>query len=212
MATYKSPTIAQSAVESLAQATLEGVPISVELSTKAPVSASGPVAADHFNHGKNVGRSRQHTVADTTSRRPREDDGEEGTTAATQSAETKPAAGSAATKPRSGGTSTKPRGRPSKAKAPKKAKEAKGLPSKTMLFVSHLSYSVKNDDLMELFAAYPATSAKIVYHRQRPTHSRGFAFVDFPNEAAQQKALADNNGKEVHGRTIAVSGESSCLN
>ena len=95
--------------------------------------------------------------------------------------------------------------RAKKPKAPKKAKEAQGVPSKTLLFVSHLSYSVKNEDLMELFSAYPAVSANIVYHRQQPKHSRGFAFVEFPNEEAQQKAMAENNGKEVHGRTIAIS-------
>ncbi|WFD01493.1 hypothetical protein MOBT1_000158 [Malassezia obtusa] len=95
--------------------------------------------------------------------------------------------------------SSKPRNsHGSKSKAPKKAKAAQGVPSKTLLFVSHLSYSVRNEDLMELFSAYPAVSANIVYHRQHPKHSRGFAFVDFPNETAQQKALAENNGKEVH--------------
>ena len=214
MATYKSPEVARDAVESLNQAKLEDATLSVEPLSRTPKRpvARGGIRGRGRGRGRGRASGREHS--EITSRRPREDEGEEGTTAASDPAiEPKaeenvgefatPDAEAQATQ------SSKPRNsHGSKSKAPKKAKAAQGVPSKTLLFVSHLSYSVRNEDLMELFSAYPAVSANIVYHRQHPKHSRGFAFVDFPNETAQQKALAENNGKEVHGRIIAVSGKS----
>ena len=82
----------------------------------------------------------------------------------------------------------------------------KGIPSNTLLYVSHLSYSVNNDTLMEFFAPYGVKSAKVIRHRHRPSLSRGFAFVDFSSHENQQKAMLEKNGVELHGRSISITG------
>lgn len=207
VAAYKSHEVAQKAVESLANTKLEDTTLSVELFGRSP-KRTNPRTATR-GRGRASGRATS-TRGQNLTRQPREDVGEEGTSALPE--EPVPSAQPEDARATEIDVSAQPNapakannGRAKKPKAPKKAKEAQGVPSKTLLFVSHLSYSVKNEDLMELFSAYPAISANIVYHRQQPKHSRGFAFVGFPNEEAQQKALAENNGKEVHGRTIAIS-------
>lgn len=81
---------------------------------------------------------------------------------------------------------------------------AKGEPSDTMLYVSHLAYSVDDNALMELFAPYNVKSANVVYNRYRPKQSRGFAFVDFHTHDDQQRAMAEKNGLELSGRVLNV--------
>lgn len=199
--TYKSPQVAQAAVEQLANASLDDAQLDIAL-VKGNSARSAPAREATSTRGRGRGGKAR---AAAPSRRPRQDEGEEGTTgadAAAPASDEQPASPS----PQDASAQAPLAAKPAKAKAPKKTKAARGSPSKTLLYVSHLAYSVQNADLMQLFSAYPAVSANIVYHRQQPRHSRGFAFVDFPNEEAQQKALAELNGKEFHGRTIAISG------
>lgn len=85
-----------------------------------------------------------------------------------------------------------------------KSKPARGEPSETMLYVSHLAYSVNNDTLMELFSPYNVKSANVVYNRFRSSKSRGFAFVDFHTHEDQQRAMAEKNGLELMGRVLNV--------
>lgn len=70
--------------------------------------------------------------------------------------------------------------------------------------------------LLELFAAYSPSSAKIALRpiprfmvkklqaRNEPRKGRGFGFVSLGSEELQQKAVSEMNGKEVDGREIAV--------
>lgn len=76
------------------------------------------------------------------------------------------------------------------------------MPSK--LFVGNLSYEVGEQDLRELFASVgEVTSVHIVTDRQtgRP---RGFAFVEMASGEAAGQAVAQLNGRELHGRAIGV--------
>jgi RNA recognition motif-containing protein len=76
----------------------------------------------------------------------------------------------------------------------------------TRLYVGNLSYSTTEADLRDLFGTTgeEVTDAKVVLDREtgRP---RGFAFVEMTTEAGAQKAIAELNGKDLQGRTIAVS-------
>ena len=107
----------------------------------------------------------------------------------------------------SGATLKAKRSKPGAPRRPK-SKPAKGEPSETVLYVSHLAYSVNNDKLMELFAPYNVKSAQVVYNRFRPRQSRGFAFVDFHSKQDQEKAMAEKNGTELMGRTLNVTSTS----
>jgi len=106
--------------------------------------------------------------------------------------------------------------KPKKVKAPK-AKPAKpvrpigeapeGEPSKTMLFVANLGFTVDDAALSELFtsAGIAVTSARVVRRRWgQPRRSKGYGFVDVGSEEEQKKALELLQGKEVGGREIAV--------
>ncbi|PIL36769.1 hypothetical protein GSI_00459 [Ganoderma sinense ZZ0214-1] len=82
-----------------------------------------------------------------------------------------------------------------------------GEPSKTMLFVANLGFSIDDAGLAALFteAGIEAKSARIVRRRWgKPRKSKGYGFVDVGDEEQQKKAITALDGKEVGGRTIAV--------
>lgn len=82
-----------------------------------------------------------------------------------------------------------------------------GEPSKTMLFVANLGFSVDDAGLSALFteAGINVVSARIVRRRWgQPRKSKGYGFVDVGGEEEQQKAIAALDGKDVGGRPIAV--------
>ncbi|HTQ65143.1 MAG TPA: RNA-binding protein [Puia sp.] len=73
------------------------------------------------------------------------------------------------------------------------------------IYVSNLSFNVKDEDLQEYFAEYgEVTSAKVIMDKFT-NKSRGFAFVEMPNEEAAKKAIQELDGASVDGRTIGVS-------
>ncbi|KDR83537.1 hypothetical protein GALMADRAFT_235744 [Galerina marginata CBS 339.88] len=107
------------------------------------------------------------------------------------------------------GSAKKPRVR--KPKAPRPARPAgedpAGEPSKTMLFVANLGFSVDDAGLSALFteAGINVISARIVRRRWgQPRKSKGYGFVDVGGEEEQKKAITALEGKEVGGRPIAV--------
>ena len=72
------------------------------------------------------------------------------------------------------------------------------------IYVGNLSWGLKDQDLADLFAPYgEVASAKIVMDKftQR---SKGFGFVDMPNDEQAQAAIAQLNGSEVDGRNLVV--------
>ena len=72
------------------------------------------------------------------------------------------------------------------------------------IYVSNLNYSTKTESLQQLFAEYgEVTSANIITDRETG-RSRGFAFVEMPNDAEGQKAIDTLNGTEFEGKTINV--------
>ncbi|GAM87332.1 hypothetical protein ANO11243_053550 [Dothideomycetidae sp. 11243] len=91
-----------------------------------------------------------------------------------------------------------------------------GIASKTKIMVANLPYEMREDKLMELFAQYQPSSAKIALRpipkfmikkleaRNEPRKGRGFGFVTLASEELQQKACQEMNGKEIEGREIAV--------
>jgi len=72
------------------------------------------------------------------------------------------------------------------------------------MYVSNLSFNVKEDDLMAFFAEYgEVTSAKIITDRETG-RSRGFGFVEMSDDDAAHKAMSELNGGMVEGRAISV--------
>src|SRR5262245_59922305 len=74
----------------------------------------------------------------------------------------------------------------------------------TKLFVGSLSYNTTDATLEEFFAAVgQVVSAKVIVDRDT-NRSKGFGFVEMASEEDAQKAIAELNGKDLDGRTIAV--------
>lgn len=74
----------------------------------------------------------------------------------------------------------------------------------TKLFVGSLSYNTTDDSLQAFFAAVgTVVSAKVIMDRDSG-RSKGFGFVEMSSDEEAQAAIAQLNGKELDGRTIAV--------
>ena len=72
------------------------------------------------------------------------------------------------------------------------------------LFVGNLAWATTQSDLEAAFGAYgQVSSAKIMTDRETGK-SRGFAFVEMPNDSEAQKAIEALNGQDLKGRAINV--------
>ncbi|RXK58927.1 RNA-binding protein [Lacibacter luteus] len=72
------------------------------------------------------------------------------------------------------------------------------------IYVSNLGFAVKDADLSQLFSSYgQVSSAKVIIDRMT-NQSRGFGFVEMPDDNAANTAIAELNGKTVDGRAIKV--------
>ena len=72
------------------------------------------------------------------------------------------------------------------------------------IYIANLSYGVKDADLQELFQEYGEVSSAHVIKDRETERSRGFAFVEMPNDAEALKAIKELNGVEYDGKTITV--------
>lgn len=74
----------------------------------------------------------------------------------------------------------------------------------TKLFVGSLSYNTTDATLEEFFStAGTVVSAKVIFDRET-NRSKGFGFVEMSSDEEAKAAVAQLNGKELDGRTIAV--------
>jgi len=72
------------------------------------------------------------------------------------------------------------------------------------IYVSNLSFNVKDEDLKELFTSYgEVTSAKVIMDKMT-NQSRGFGFVEMSDDEASKKAIAELDGTSVDNRTIKI--------
>ena len=73
------------------------------------------------------------------------------------------------------------------------------------IYVSNLSFNVQDEDLRSYFADYGEVSSAKVINDKETGRSRGFGFVEMPDNAAAQKAMTELDGATVDGRAIKVS-------
>lgn len=72
------------------------------------------------------------------------------------------------------------------------------------IYVSNLGFAVQDAELGQLFAGYGQVSSAKVILDKFTNQSRGFGFVEMPDDAAANTAIAELNGKTVDGRAIKV--------
>ena len=71
-------------------------------------------------------------------------------------------------------------------------------------FVGSLPFSIEEADLRESFEAYGAVDSVKIITDKFTGRSKGFGFVEMPNDAEAQKAIDELNGATVQGRAIVV--------
>ncbi len=72
------------------------------------------------------------------------------------------------------------------------------------IYVGNLAYSVSDDDLQDAFAAFGEVArAKVIMDRDTG-RSKGFGFVEMPNDAEAQAAIEGLNEQPINGRNVRV--------
>ena len=72
------------------------------------------------------------------------------------------------------------------------------------IYVGNLSFDETESGLELSFAAYGEVSSARVITDRYSGRSRGFGFVEMPNQAEAEAAIAALNGKEMNGRALTV--------
>ncbi len=72
------------------------------------------------------------------------------------------------------------------------------------IYVGNISRDVTENDLREAFAAFGEIQSVAIIKDKFTGESRGFGFVEMPNKAEGEAAIASLNGKDLKGRNLSV--------
>jgi RNA recognition motif-containing protein len=72
------------------------------------------------------------------------------------------------------------------------------------IFVGNFSFSTTEADLRQWFSQYGAVDSATVVTDRDTGRSRGFGFVEMPNNSEAEAAIAALNGKDSGGRALTV--------
>ncbi len=72
------------------------------------------------------------------------------------------------------------------------------------IYVGNLSYTATEKELRQAFEAFGAVSNASVIMDKLSGRSRGFGFVEMPNQAEGQKAIEGLNGADLCGRPLRI--------
>ena len=72
------------------------------------------------------------------------------------------------------------------------------------IYVGNLSYEATQDDLRQAFEAHGEVSSVSIIMDKMTGRSRGFGFVEMPDNGAGQAAISALNLQEIRGRAMTV--------
>lgn len=72
------------------------------------------------------------------------------------------------------------------------------------IYVGNLSYSVKEDELKEMFAEFGNVETIKIIKDRYSGQSKGFAFVEMPSNSEADQAIKALNGKLMNRRNLKV--------
>jgi RNA recognition motif-containing protein len=72
------------------------------------------------------------------------------------------------------------------------------------IFVGNLDFGATDDSVRTMFEAYGAVDRASVVTDRDSGRSKGFAFVEMPNDEEGERAIAALNGKELNGRALTI--------
>jgi len=72
------------------------------------------------------------------------------------------------------------------------------------IYVGNLSFRTNNSELEEMFTEFGAVDSAAVIMDRDTGRSRGFGFVEMPNQDEGQKAIDEMDGADMGGRPLKV--------
>ena len=72
------------------------------------------------------------------------------------------------------------------------------------IYVGNLSYKVNETDLKEIFEEYGEVSSVKIITDKYSGRSKGFGFIEMPDDDAANKAIEELNEAELDGRNMRV--------
>lgn len=72
------------------------------------------------------------------------------------------------------------------------------------IYVGNLSYTASEDDIRDAFSQFGEVSRVSVIMDRETGRSRGFAFVEMPNDDEATQAIDGVNDMEIAGRSVRV--------
>ncbi len=72
------------------------------------------------------------------------------------------------------------------------------------IFVGNISYSSTDETLRAFFEEFGEVSSVKIIKSRDTGRSRGFGFVEMPNDEEARKAVEEGDGKDLDGRPLRV--------
>ncbi len=72
------------------------------------------------------------------------------------------------------------------------------------LYVGNLSFNATEDDIQQAFAPYGEVASVNIIKDRETGRSRGFAFVEMPDDGQAKEAIEKVNLVEIDGRSVTV--------
>ena len=72
------------------------------------------------------------------------------------------------------------------------------------IYIGNLSYEVTEEDLKQAFETFGEVESVNIIKDKYTNRSKGFGFVEMPDNADAQSAINDLNDTEIKGRTLKV--------
>jgi len=73
------------------------------------------------------------------------------------------------------------------------------------IYVGNLSYGLTDDELNNIFSEYGKVSSANIIFDKFSGKSKGFGFVEMPDDSEAERAIDSLDQKDVDGRSIKVS-------
>ena len=72
------------------------------------------------------------------------------------------------------------------------------------IYVGNLSYEITDDEIKDLFSPHGEIASVSIIKDKHSGQSKGFGFVEMPNQAEAEEAIKALNESELKGRNIKV--------
>jgi RNA recognition motif-containing protein len=72
------------------------------------------------------------------------------------------------------------------------------------IFIANLNYNLREETLQEIFEPYGEVSSVNIVTDRQSGRSKGFGFVEMPNDDEAASAIEAINNTEVEGRNLVV--------